>query len=641
LKAGLAGYAPDMTDLHEYWSLSIAGSAPWYALRHVEAIRRGLLPTSWPIIIGECGSDNVGTEDGQRRSGWSDRGKLSADQECTNLAAYLAGCAPSVQAVYVFGDGGSDQRWDSYRTFGTPVEAYIRSTWQNPPQSLQDGGTTPATPKEASMDPALLAWVSGVLSGIHAPMSQTTRAMLVAWAAAEGGLPHNNPLNTTQVMPGSTDFNVNNGYPVQAYPDIATGIAATVKTLLNGYYGAIVADLVDGNVAPFAAHVYASPWGTTQGIDVAAALAASIKTPSGGVQDGSGSPVTPKGTPMPVNDPAAVVAQDQGANNLCWDVAVAECVAAAGGSVDINALYRAVKVVDYVAPGLEANFSELIHSITYAAGVNGWTVQWWGADGRLNDWTAFEQAVRAGSYYSIAGVKGGDLGLGNFGHFEAVKSIYTAPDGTEMVQVADSYARYDNAGWQPAYSLQQYLQAMRDNWDANTDAVAWRFALPATVSPTPEPGKVAAPVPATAGIPADEQAAYAYYTSTGIGIDRTHALWTATLLPMYRKWEAMAAANDPLADLYHPGPLAGPETGARWGGTQPAAVVKLTNETVGAYLSKSWCMVAVQARGSLARARYPHPRTPAHPRVPGAAGPGRRARTVTGLKRKERPCPRS
>ncbi|HEY8838239.1 MAG TPA: hypothetical protein VIO16_11305 [Dehalococcoidia bacterium] len=50
--------------------------------------------------------------------------------------------------------------------------------------------------------------------------------------------------------------------------------AATVKTLLNGYYGAIVADLVDGNVAPFPADVYGSPWGTTQGIDVAAALAA-------------------------------------------------------------------------------------------------------------------------------------------------------------------------------------------------------------------------------------------------------------------------------------------------------------------------------------------------------------------------------
>jgi hypothetical protein len=146
LKAGLGGYAPDAIELHEYWSLTIAGSAPWYALRHVEAIRRGLLPASWPIVIGECGSDNVGIEDAQRRGGWQDAGKLTADAQIANLHAYLAGCAPSVQAVYVFCDGGSDRRWDAYRTWGTPVETYIRSTWNTPSESHQDDPGSLATP---------------------------------------------------------------------------------------------------------------------------------------------------------------------------------------------------------------------------------------------------------------------------------------------------------------------------------------------------------------------------------------------------------------------------------------------------------------------------------------------------------------
>lgn len=286
---------------------------------------------------------------------------------------------------------------------------------------------------------------------------------------------------------------------------------------------------------------------------------------------------------MPVVNPGAIVTQDEGPSNLCWDVSVGECVIAAGGTSDVNALYQAVKGIAYVAPGQPATFAELIHAVTWAAGANGWQVQWYGADGRINDFATFRLVVGAGQYYVIAGIKGQALNLGNFGHFEAVKGLYTAPDGTLMVTVADSYAAYDNAGWQPSYPLSEYLAAMAANWDPDADALAFRFALPAVVSPA-SVARIPGPTPAAvATIPADEQAAYAYYTQTGIGIDRSHALWTATLLPMYRKWEAMAAANDPLADLYHPGPLAGPETGARWGGTRPAAIVRLTNQTVGCF----------------------------------------------------------
>ena len=156
LKAGLAGHAPDAIDLHEYWDLTIAGSSPWYALRHVEAIKRGLLPAAWPVLIGECGSDGiwkvlpdgakVPVEDGQGRRGWQDRGKLTADQQMANLTAYVAGCAPSVQAAFVFADGGSDPHWGSFHTFDTPVEAGIRAAWVK-----SQASRPPTPPKETTM----------------------------------------------------------------------------------------------------------------------------------------------------------------------------------------------------------------------------------------------------------------------------------------------------------------------------------------------------------------------------------------------------------------------------------------------------------------------------------------------------------
>lgn len=137
LKAGLAGAAPDCLFLHEYFSHTVAGSAPWWALRHREAIRRGLLPATWPLFVGECGSDllpGCPETGGRRRRGWQDRGKLSPDQMAAQLAAYRAGCAPHVEAIFIFADGGVDPNWATYRTFGTPVEAAIRATWGNPPQ---------------------------------------------------------------------------------------------------------------------------------------------------------------------------------------------------------------------------------------------------------------------------------------------------------------------------------------------------------------------------------------------------------------------------------------------------------------------------------------------------------------------------
>ena len=76
-----------------------------------------------------------------------------------------------------------------------------------------------------------------VLAGIGAPVTYNNLSILKAWQATEGGRALNNPLNTTQHAAGSWSFN---SAGVQNYPDVPTGVAATVHTLLNGHYPYIV-----------------------------------------------------------------------------------------------------------------------------------------------------------------------------------------------------------------------------------------------------------------------------------------------------------------------------------------------------------------------------------------------------------------
>jgi hypothetical protein len=86
-----------------------------------------------------------------------------------------------------------------------------------------------------------------VLSGIGAPQTQTNYDNLWAWTSGESPLNApmrwNNPLNTTQPEPGATNAN---SAGVKRYPTIATGIAGTRDTLLNGYYPDLVQALRSG-----------------------------------------------------------------------------------------------------------------------------------------------------------------------------------------------------------------------------------------------------------------------------------------------------------------------------------------------------------------------------------------------------------
>ncbi len=116
--------------------------------------------------------------------------------------------------------------------------------------------------------PPPIGWEGQVLAGIGAPNTPTNVQALDTWYQSEWGNTSGaglgqsfNPLDTTQNAPGATSIN---SVGVKSYPSWDVGLAATVQTLENGYYTAIVHDLQGG--APYSqiAHdVNASPWGSS------------------------------------------------------------------------------------------------------------------------------------------------------------------------------------------------------------------------------------------------------------------------------------------------------------------------------------------------------------------------------------------
>lgn len=111
--------------------------------------------------------------------------------------------------------------------------------------------------------PRLPGWQQAILKGVGAPATPENLKFLNAWAQAEGGNASNNPFNTTQGAAGATAYNSNNGDPVKNYLSPQQGIAATIQTLNNGRYGAIIGALRKGTSAMADAQAEATtPWGT-------------------------------------------------------------------------------------------------------------------------------------------------------------------------------------------------------------------------------------------------------------------------------------------------------------------------------------------------------------------------------------------
>lgn len=97
-------------------------------------------------------------------------------------------------------------------------------------------------------------WQGQILSGIHAPTTQSDVNFMNTWATQEGGAGYANtawynPLNTTLKMPGSSTIPGNTA-GVQAYTSQSQGIQATVDTLNNTpAYAGIKSTLQKGNAS--------------------------------------------------------------------------------------------------------------------------------------------------------------------------------------------------------------------------------------------------------------------------------------------------------------------------------------------------------------------------------------------------------
>ncbi|MSO78023.1 MAG: hypothetical protein EXQ79_00260 [Acidimicrobiia bacterium] len=106
-------------------------------------------------------------------------------------------------------------------------------------------------------------WCVLLLDRLGAPVTSENLLGLVAWIEAESNVASaRNPLATTQGAPGAHNVN---SVGVKGYPTDEVGLDATVITLHNGHYPAILDALARGDSAlRLVQAVAASPWGTGQ-----------------------------------------------------------------------------------------------------------------------------------------------------------------------------------------------------------------------------------------------------------------------------------------------------------------------------------------------------------------------------------------
>jgi hypothetical protein len=89
-------------------------------------------------------------------------------------------------------------------------------------------------------------WAEAFLQVMGAPRCHANLVVTIAWQAQEGTQAAWNPLATTHLMDGSTDFN---SIGVQNYRTLAQGLEATKETIENGWetygYGAVIRSMRD------------------------------------------------------------------------------------------------------------------------------------------------------------------------------------------------------------------------------------------------------------------------------------------------------------------------------------------------------------------------------------------------------------
>lgn len=138
---------------------------------------------------------------------------------------------------------------------------------QSPPQ-----GTNPATGRPAATDP-LGIFVERLLLDLNMSPGDQRVALVDAWARAEGGVTHNNPLNITAPLngswawPGQTGFWNNLGTIGVVNFDNPTNAAdATAEVIRQPNMVLIMSALLSEDPQQFVDAIAASPWGTNPGL---------------------------------------------------------------------------------------------------------------------------------------------------------------------------------------------------------------------------------------------------------------------------------------------------------------------------------------------------------------------------------------
>ena len=107
---------------------------------------------------------------------------------------------------------------------GNPVSGGTTSTSAYPSM----GGPNTGAVNTNTGTKAAKTWATQFLQAIGAPASSSNLTAMTTWMAHEGGLNHNNPLNTTLDMPGASLWNTQG---VKTYTSTQQGVDATIATL--------------------------------------------------------------------------------------------------------------------------------------------------------------------------------------------------------------------------------------------------------------------------------------------------------------------------------------------------------------------------------------------------------------------------
>lgn len=199
-------------------------------------------------------------------------------------------------------------------------------------------------------------WARMFLEGLQTGgirVTQPNMDAVVAWIMAEGTEAKNNPLATTQEGPnGTTDFN---SVHVKNYPTVQAGLHASLVTINNGRYGAILHALQAGNNAGrVTLAIDTSPWGTKHStavlprvvLDRASAYGGLISAQTEpGLDDSAQGTIGIPNPVAPVLDVASSAAQLVGAllNPATWQRVALFIVGAAMAGIGVVFLVREVR----------------------------------------------------------------------------------------------------------------------------------------------------------------------------------------------------------------------------------------------------------------------------------------------------------